>query len=121
MLPAVFGPAVLNGIIILSSGHALNQPAVPFPRWQALLFTALMASGSLTTAPFMKKRLSRTDQVACIGLLACFVAGFTAILLSAERWEGPVGIVILVFLGLIWVGRATAKKNQRDRIRHRLG
>ena len=110
ILPGVFGPAALNGIIILSTGHALNQPSVPFPRWQALLLTVLMASGGLTTAPFMKKGLSRTDQVACIGLLSCFVAGFTAIALSVERWESPIGIAFLAFLGLIWTGRAQGRR-----------
>ena len=81
------------------TGHALNQPTVPFPRWQALIFTVLMIIGSLTTTPFKKKGLSRTDQVACIGLLACFVVAFTAIGLSIEHLEGPIGIAILAFLG----------------------
>jgi FtsH-binding integral membrane protein len=110
ILPGVFGPAALNGIIILSTGHALNQPTVPFPRWQALIFTVLMFIGSLTTTPFMKIGLSRTDQVACIGLLSCFVAGFAAIGLSIEHWEGPIGAAILAFLGLIWTGKVQGRK-----------
>jgi FtsH-binding integral membrane protein len=113
ILPGVFGPAALNGIIILSTGHALNQPTVPFPRWQALIFTILMIIGSLTTTPFMKKGLSRTDQIACIGLLSCFVAGFAAIGLSIEHWEGPIGIAVLAFLGLIWTGKVQGRKARK--------
>jgi FtsH-binding integral membrane protein len=91
--------------MILAGGHALNQPAVPFPRREAAVLLALVVAAAYTTAPFAKSRLTKSDKFACVGILACGVVMFVAIFLSVSRWEKPLGISLLVCLGVIWAGR----------------
>jgi len=105
ILPAIFAPAILNGLLILADGHALNQPTVPFPRREAAVFLALMVVAAYTTAPFANARLTKSDKFACVGILACGVVMFLAIFLSVSRWEKPLGFSLLVCLGVIWAGR----------------
>jgi hypothetical protein len=48
-------------------GHALNQPKVPFPRWEALLMIAVTVSATMITAPFVDRSLTQADQIASFG------------------------------------------------------
>ena len=66
-------------LIILGDGHALNQPNVLVPRWQALTVIAVMIIGATTTAPFMNRNLTLDDKIGSLGIWACFVAGLSAL------------------------------------------
>jgi hypothetical protein len=101
ILPGVFGPAVLNGLIILSDGHALNQPNAPVPRWEALVMIALMLLGAITTAPFLDGNVRLEDKIGALGIWVCFVAGFVGIVLPLNGWEAPVGIALVACL--VWI------------------
>ena len=92
IIPGVFGIATLNGLIILISGHALNQPAIPVPRLMGALFTGVMAGTSVITAGFADRHLTNTDRATYLGILACFVAMMVCVMTSAEHWEIPVCI-----------------------------
>ncbi len=113
ILPAVFGTPALNGLIILADGHALNQPSVPFPRWQALILIAVTAAGAYSTAPFSHTPLTKADKAACFGIFGCFVAMLTCILLAVPHWEIPVCAALLISLGLTWIGRLNQHHPER--------
>ncbi len=89
-LPGIFGIATLNGLIILISGHALNEPAIQVPRLVGVLFAAAMAAASFVTASFADRDLTRAERTAYLGLLGCFVAMFVCVMTSVSRWEVPV-------------------------------
>jgi FtsH-binding integral membrane protein len=78
-LPAVFGPAILNGFLILVDGHALNQPNVPAPRAQSLMMIGVMVFGTITTAPFTQRDLFWYEKLSAIGVWICFVVAFVGI------------------------------------------
>jgi hypothetical protein len=103
ILPGIFGIATLNGIIIVSSGHALTDPSVRIPRLLGSLFTILMAGASLTTASFPERQFTMVDRIAYLGILSCFVAMATFVILSIEHWEGPTCIGLIACLVLLRV------------------
>ena len=74
VLPGIFGVATLNSLMILITGHALNQPSVPVSRWIGLLLTAVMVSASVVTSDFAGRRLTKIDNATCFGILSCLVA-----------------------------------------------
>jgi hypothetical protein len=94
-LPGIFGVATLNCIIILTSGHALNQPSVRVPRLIGAFLTVLAASASVATRRFADRDLENTDRIAYLGILSCFVAMFVCTMTPVKHWEVPVGIGFL--------------------------
>jgi hypothetical protein len=94
-LPGIFGIATLNSLIILITGHALNQPAVPVPRRDGVLLTVVMAIASVATWDFAGPSLTGIDRAACVGILSCFVAVIVCSMASVAHWEIPVCIGIL--------------------------
>lgn len=102
VLPGIFGIATLNGLIILISGHALNQPAIQVPRLVGGLFTVAMAGASFITASSADRPLTNTDRVAYLGILACFVAMLVCVMTSVEHWEVPVCIGFIACIAVLW-------------------
>jgi hypothetical protein len=108
-LPGIFGVATLNWIIILTSGHALNQPSVRVPRLIGASSTVLAASASVATARFQERDLGKLDRAACLGILSCFVAMVPCTMLPVEHWEIPVGIGLMGCIAVLLVRRFSAK------------
>jgi hypothetical protein len=102
ILPGIFGIATLNGIIILISGHALNQPSVSVPRIISLFLTIVMAGGSVATMRSGSARLTSAERAAYVGVLCCFIAMFTCVSLSVANWELPVCIGFVACISLLW-------------------
>lgn len=111
VLPGVFGVATLNGLIILISGHALNQPAVPVPRLVGLLFTVAMAGASVVTGSLADCHLMNTDRAAYIGILSCFTAMVVCIMASVEGWELPVCIGFMGCVAVLWARKFLSMRN----------
>jgi hypothetical protein len=105
VLPGIFGIATLNGLIIVISGHALNQPAIEVPRLVGALFTVVMASASFITASLADRHVTNIDRAAYVGVLGCFVAVLVCVMVSVERWEVPVCIGFIAFIAVLWARR----------------
>ena len=103
-LPGIFGLATLNGLIILVSGR-LNQLDVPVPRVLGAFFTIVMAAACFTTATLPHRELRITDRIAHVGMLSCFVALLTCVMVSAKNWGGPVCFAFSAFILLLAVTR----------------
>jgi hypothetical protein len=99
-LPGIFGLATLNSLIILITGHALNQPGVPVPRGDGVLLTAVMVVATVATWEFAGPSLTVSDRAACVGILSCFVAVVVCSMASVAHWEIPVSIGILACLSV---------------------
>jgi len=105
LLPGIFGIAVLNGLIIVVSGHAPNQPTVAMSRFVGCSFTVLMAAAAAATARFSNEGLTNSDRVASIGIFLSFVAMFASVIAGVKQWEVPVSACIVVCVALIWFSR----------------
>ena len=111
VLPGIFGIATLNGLIILISGHALNQPTIQVPRLIGTLFTVVMAGASFITASFADRHLTTADRAAYLGILACFVAMLVCVMGSVEGWELPVCIGFIASIAVLWARRFLSVEN----------
>jgi hypothetical protein len=95
-LPGILGCATLNGLIIISSGHALNQPAVPVDRLTATLVTLAVGLSAFLATTFRNRSLTIVDRIACLGILASFAMVFQP--LSQVQFLGLAGIVACVII-----------------------
>ena len=112
-LPAIFGVATLNAIIILITGHALNQPSVPVPRMVGALLTIVMAGASVTTASSADRDPTNTGLAAYLGILSCFVAMVICFMESVQYWKVPVCIVFIGCIAALWTRRVLSVRNHR--------
>lgn len=84
------GYGVLNGLLMISSGHLVNNPAIPIRRSLAILMTAIIALTTLVCRRFTEDyRLNVIDRAALVGWLVLFAIaanadkyGFTALSLG---------------------------------------
>jgi hypothetical protein len=68
------GYSVLNGLMMVSSGHLVNNPNIHVPRWWSISATALAFVTALVCLRFAKAhRLNAADKAA----LMCWVLAFT--------------------------------------------
>jgi hypothetical protein len=93
------GYGALNGLLMASSGHLLNNPAVPVRRSWALLITAVVLLTALVCLRFTKDyRLNLLDRIALVGWVVCF-----AVAANAERYGFPALAVGCVGLAFAWL------------------
>jgi hypothetical protein len=64
VLPGILAYAVLNGVIVLSTGHALGSRFVPMAGLPSLVVTLFFAVSAALTVRFAKNRLTRVDRIA---------------------------------------------------------
>jgi len=88
----------LNGLIMASSGHVLNNPAIPVRRSSALIMTAIAISSALFCLRFTDDyKLSLVDRIAVVGWVLCFA-------FAVNERLGIVGMTLgAVALALAWV------------------
>jgi hypothetical protein len=110
MLPGILGCATLNGLIITTSGHALNQPSVPVDRLTATLATLAVGLSAFLATTFRNRALTIVDRIACVGIQASF-----AIMLSPSKQQmlGLVGIVVCTVIA--WAVEHRRHAHQRAR------
>ncbi|MGH9352126.1 MAG: hypothetical protein ACRD2G_08210 [Terriglobia bacterium] len=63
VLPGILGLAVLNGLISLSTGHALNNPSAPISRLDMLIVTLFFAACFALAGTFRARDLTIVDRV----------------------------------------------------------
>ncbi len=66
-LPSVFACAALNGLIIVSEGHALNSPSVPVSRLLGILLTVAMAAAAALTEFANRRRFAVAERLSFVG------------------------------------------------------
>jgi len=103
ILPGVLAVATLNGAILLSTGRALNQSFELIPRWESALFTVLMAGATATTLLAVKRKSTFLDRMAYLGVLGCFIAMLSGVMIPIDNWEIPTSIGFVAFITLLWV------------------
>ena len=103
ILPGIFAFATVNGVLLLATGRALNQPLEFVPRWESALLTVLMAGASATTLHASRRMTTALDRVAYIGVLCCFVAVLACIMTPIGNWAVPAGIGFFVFVAMLWL------------------
>ncbi len=99
------GYGALNGLLMASSGHALNNPAIPVSRSFSLSMTAVAIASALACLRFTEDyKLNLVDKIAVVGWIVGFAVaanveklGLAAITLAA------IGLVIArLYHGLPW-------------------
>ena len=115
------GYSMLNGLLMLTSGHLVNNPSIPVPRWWSLSAIAMAVVTALCCARFTDKyRLTLLDKSALMAWLLAFVLAVSAengqtvrhhVAGAAIMWVGCVAVVIA------WaVNRRRSHKQGRIRI-----
>jgi len=68
------GYSVLNGLLMASTGHLVNNPSILVPRWWSISATVLMFTGALVSVRFVKNyTLNVVDKAALMTWLLAFV------------------------------------------------
>jgi hypothetical protein len=73
ILPGVLIYAVLNGLVMIQSGHVTNRPDVPVPQGTAIALTLLFAATGILSATFVRRKINVFDRVALISVPAGLV------------------------------------------------
>ncbi len=82
-LPGILGVATLNGVLEVSSGHAINSPSVPISRFEAVVATLLLAASTTISLSFTRRNLNMVDRIAFLAYASCIA------------WAGVANRVIL--------------------------
>jgi len=112
------GYSVLNGLLMVSSGHLVNNPAILVPRWWSVSATVLFLTGALVSVRFAKNyTLNVIDKAALMTWLLAFVFAVDVesahSLYHAQFGLGAVLIGTLALVAAWWYQRA--KRHHRHR------
>jgi len=66
-LPGILSWAVLSGIIMLSTGHSLNDASVSISRLDVLVITLFAGLSIALCRPLLKRKLSLVDRIGFLG------------------------------------------------------
>jgi hypothetical protein len=73
------GYSVLNGLLMISSGHLVNNPSIPVPRWYSVSATALLLASALSCLRFTKDyKLNALDKSAVMAWVLAFTTAICA-------------------------------------------
>jgi hypothetical protein len=90
------GYGALNGLLMVSSGHLVNNPAIPVRRSLALMMTGVAILSALVCLRFTEDyKLNVVDKIALVGWVVFF-----AIAANVEKYGLPA--MILGCLGLVF-------------------
>jgi hypothetical protein len=87
------GYSVLNGLLMVSSGHLVNNAAILVPRWWSISCTILMFTSALVSLRFTKKyKLNLVDKAALITWVLAFTL---AVNVESSHAAYPVGLAVM--------------------------
>lgn len=110
------GYGALNGLLMATSGHLLNNPLIPVRRSSALSMTGIAVLSAFLCRRFTEDyELSLVDKIAVVGWVVCF-----AIAANVEKY-GLLAIALAgVGLFLAWLHhRLTTRPMRNTHARHR--
>src|SRR6185437_2204272 len=70
VFPGIMLAATLGAFLELVQGHALNNAAIPIPRWIALLQLAVIGVVAVLSFTFKKRPLNIVDRIALLAFAA---------------------------------------------------
>jgi|SRR5579864_2868620 len=113
------GYSVLNGLLMISSGHLVNNPSVLVPRWWSISVTVLAFVSALVCVRFTKTNLlNRVDQAALMfWVLAFTLAVDVESTHAAYRQQFGLAAMFFGCLGLVmaWFYGRTLRNHKRRR------
>jgi len=74
-LPAFLAYGVLNGLMMIGTGHVVNDASKTIPRGTAVAMTLLAAGSTVFGLGLASRKLTRADRVALMGVLVSVLAG----------------------------------------------
>jgi len=106
---------ILNSLMMASSGHLLNNPAIPVKRLLALIMAGLCFVTVLVTRRFTKSyKLHLAEKLA----LLVWISGF-AVAASVERFSVPALVTGTVALVIAWWLRRSETRRPSHRMSQR--
>lgn len=112
------GYSVLNGLLMVSSGHAVNNPSILVPRWWAISSTVVMFVSALVSLRFSRKyMLNEVDKVALMTWVLAFTLAVDVESTHATHRES-VGLAAmclgcLALVGAWWYQRTLCHHHHR--------
>ena len=107
VFPGVMLSASLGALLELEQGHALNSPAIPIPRWIALVELAVIVVVTALSFTFKNRPLNIGDRIVLLAFAASVFVGGQ----EAKGRELPLALIV----GSLCVLAAWGY----DRMRHR--
>ncbi len=105
------GYGALNGLLMASSGHLLNNPAIPVRRSWALMMTGVAIASALVCLRFTEDyKLNTADKIALIGWVVFF-----AVAMNVEKYGLPAMTLGGVGLVLAWLHYRLLNRPARHR------
>lgn len=109
------GYGALNGLLMASSGHLLNNPAIPVRRSWALMMTGVAIASALVCLRFTEDyKLNSVDKVALVGWVVCFAVG-----VNVNNYGLPALTLGGVGLVLAWLNYRRLNRPASHRRAHR--
>src|SRR5579864_9307138 len=92
-LPGILGLAVLNGLIMVSTGHQLGKPSVPVSRLDALVATVFFAACSALSGTLRRRKLNWFDHIGLMGFVfsIAWLLGYDSIKVTSPGVPEPLG------------------------------
>jgi hypothetical protein len=92
--PGLLVLATLNSLLMLYTGHSLNDRSVQVPRQQSAVFTLCMAASAFLTTRLLTNRLNPIDRVALFGFVLAIL--YQAVDPRLQALAGPVALALLL-------------------------
>ena len=104
----------LNGLLMASSGHLLNNPAIPVRRSWALMMTGVAIASALACLRFTEDyRLNWVEKIALVGWVVCLAVG-----VNEDKYGLPALTVGGVGLVLAWLNYRRLNRSASHRRAH---
>jgi hypothetical protein len=90
LFPGIMIAATFGALLELEQGHVVNNPSVPIPRWIALVQLIVIATVTVLSFTFKKRRLNVVDRLALLAFAGSIVIGGD----EATRQEIPLALIV---------------------------
>jgi hypothetical protein len=105
------GYGALNGLLMASSGHLVNNPAIPVSRPWALMITGIAIISAVVCLRFTEDyELNLVDKIAVIGWVVCF-----AVAANVAKYGLAFFTLAGVGLVLAWLHHSLLNRPRRKR------
>ena len=71
VFPGLTVLATMNSILVIGSGHAVNNPQVRIPRLEGVIMTVALGASALVSVTFTKHTLTIPDRMALFAFVCC--------------------------------------------------
>jgi hypothetical protein len=127
VLPGILGFAVLNGLIMLFTGHLLNDSSIPISRLDALVITLFFLGSSQLSRTFKDRKLNVIDRVALLAFAFSvpLLIGFNSTREEVKGRSAPLDSIEFITMGIglcclliAWVYERIQRRRSQDASGH---